>query len=401
MINLSLNAVQKLPRLAYTSEHWLDLEKEVFKQQWHFVAVESDIKKAGDFMTTKVGDYPIVLVRGADEEVRAFHNLCRHRGTELFEGKGNAGKLIVCPYHRWTYNLTGALKGVPAQKDCFPGVDKSKNGLKELGIGFYQGLIFVKPTRAEQSEFEQSLAGLPIIPHKIGEDNLEEVDPLTYEIDCNWKVFYENAIDGYHLGYLHEKTLGRGLTPNTNVWEAFGRHLVWYSTERDGQKHALPDLIRAQAKSYGLQAVPGFEKGNYPGVLALFPTTILTPSPYGLSVSKLIPLGANKMRLEVRSWEGVTGVLGKIFRESAENVPGFDPKTGVISSRNWKKHALDFNDFQSEDIWVCEKMQRSLNSPAYEVAALAQGAGAEAPLMHFQSSILDFIDNKEVDKLNV
>lgn len=380
---------QLLPREAYISEEWLDIErKHLFSNTWKFAGMEADLPNAGDFLTLNAGTYPLAVVRDRDGTLRAFHNLCRHRGTELLEGKGCAGKTIVCPYHRWVYNLDGRLRGLPNQQECFPDLDKSQLGLFAAAIGVYRGMIFVHPKENPQENFEDWLSTLPqdSWPEDISFESLIPGEEAVYEMKCNWKVFYENAIDGYHLAYLHEKTLG-DCTPSQNVWEVHGRHVTWYSTQRDGAKHALPEMVEKYADKFRTKKVKGMENGAYPGVIMMFPTTIITPNPYGITVSELLPVTPEVTLLKGRNWSPE----GSMFRQSVKDVPGFDKASGMIKSSKWEKHPLETLDFQTEDVWVCEKMQRSLKSPRYEVGPLARGAGAEAPLMHFQQNILDFV----------
>ncbi len=123
----------------------------------------------------------------------------------------------------------------------------------------------------------------------------------TYEMRCNRKVFYENAIDGYHLGYLHEKTLGK-LLPGTNSWKAVGRNVVWYSTEREGRPQSNSVLSAEITDGRGTPRIPGHELALYPGVVMMFPLTILSPSPWGFYVSLLEPISPEATNLLVYSW---------------------------------------------------------------------------------------------------
>lgn len=381
---------QLLPREAYISQEWFDLEQtHLFGASWIFAGVVKDVANAGDYLTVQAGPSSLAVVRGADGEVRAFQNICAHRGTELLEGKGNAGKTLVCPYHRWAFNLDGGLRGVPDQSECFPDLKKEENGLQNASIGIYKGLIFVHPEADPDESFDEWLSTLPDVswPHDLSDDGLVEQYEITYEMKCNWKVFYENAIDGYHLAYLHENTLGK-LYPNANVWVEHGRHLVWYSTERDGERSAVPELIENLTKGAGLTKIRGAEDDRaYGGVYTLFPVTLMTPNPHGFSISQLIPVTPDITHLKVRGW----GPKGSYYRTNPTSLPGYDKETGLIKSELWTKHALETYDFQTEDVWVCEKMQRAMKSPYYKVGALAAGGGAESPLMHFQQCLLDYM----------
>ncbi len=385
---------QKLPREAYISQDWLEQERSsLFANSWYFAGVVSDFAEVGDYRTVRGGNYPLVVLKDRDGDLRGFHNLCRHRGTELLEGSGNAGKSIICPYHFWTYNLDGQLRGVPKQAECFPDLDKKSIQLREAAIGIYNGLVFVNPQAKSKESFEAWLANLPELgwPHDVNSPDLQEFDgDVVYEIKCNWKVLFENAIDGYHLAYLHKNTLG-GPLADKNVWEATGRHMIWYSTERDGHKNRVPEYVERQADSSWTTKIKGAEEPGYGGVYMLFPCTIVTPSPWSITISSLEPVDANTTLMRARSWSP-KGWLS--YREKVEDIPGYDKESGIIKSSNWTMPPLETGDFQTEDIWICEKMQRSLQSPSYSISALAHGAGGEAPLTFFQQCVVEALQEK-------
>ena len=379
---------QSLPKEAYIDQGWLQRElNNLFTNTWQLVGVESDLPDPGDYICKQLGATSIFILRNKRGQLAAFHNQCRHRGTELLEGRGNLGGTIVCPYHRWAYDHSGKLRGVPNQQECFPELNKDEPGLRPVGIGNFNGLLFANPGAQSFSDWISPLQEVNL-PHQVDSKELKESEPYIYELKCNWKVFYENAIDGYHLGYLHEKTLGKSLAPSTNIWEPKGDHLVWYSTEDSANKHSLPKLIRQQIEQYGLSPISEYADIVFPGVIAMFPNTLITPSPFGISVSTLIPEGPNQTRMEVRNWHAADKGWFSSDATPASEVPGFDKKDGVIRSENWTKQALEYEDFQTEDVWICEKIQRGLSSPGAVIGPLAQGWGAEQAVAFFQNQIL-------------
>ncbi|MEM9277935.1 MAG: aromatic ring-hydroxylating dioxygenase subunit alpha [Pseudomonadota bacterium] len=381
---------QLLKREAYLSQDWLSLEHErLFSKTWSFACMAFDLKEPGDFVTCRIGNHPIAILRDGEGNLRAFHNICRHRGTEVLEGKGNAGKTIVCPYHRWTYMLDGRLRGLP-NADHFKTLDKPNLGLKPAAIGVFKEMVFANPSPDPELSFEDWLAPLQRAewPHEITANSLSAGEEFVYRIKCNWKVFYENAIDGYHLAYLHENTLG-GPLPDKNVWDIHGLNLVWYSTERDDIRNRVPKFVEDQVSQMGgANEVPGAESPGYGGVYMLFPTTIVTPSKWSLTISSLEPVSAGETIMRARTWVPKSWFD---MEGTPKSAPGFDKQSGEITSNNWTKHPLETGDFQTEDIWVCEKMQRSLNSPQYEVGPLAGGSGSESAIEVFQRQVLDFV----------
>ena len=375
---------QILPREAYTSQTWFQHEQEaLFDGHWQLAGFDSDFTEAGDYITLRAGLTPLCVVQGADDEVRAFKNICRHRGTELLEGRGNAGKTLVCPYHRWTFGLDGQLRGVPDRAACFPDLDRKANNLHGAAIGRWKGMIFVNSDA--NADFDAWITPLnsAAFPHDITDPGLQRSETFTYLMQCNWKVFYENAIDGYHLAYLHEKTLG-GPKPGLNEWAQHGDHLVWYSTERDGIRNRIPLFIENQARGSGMPYIKGAKDPGYGGVYMLYPLTMIVPSPWSLTVSTLEPVDATTTIMRSQTWSPKSWWS---YKEPLDGTPGYDATTGLVESKNWTKHPLETGDFQTEDVWVCEKMQRAMASPHWSVAALAEGIGCEDPLRWFQTQV--------------
>lgn len=377
------NPRQLLPREAYLNEDWFQREKrELFAQAWTYACTEEEIKNPGDFHSLQFLDHPLVVVRGKRGEIFALHNICRHRGCEVLEGRGNTGNAIICPYHRWVYRLDGSLLSITNEPECFEVIAKENLSLNPAAVGIYRGLVFVNPSEAPNESFDSWIANMDdhTWPHSFSDGSLRYIGEMTYEMHCNWKVFYENAIDGYHLGYLHDRTLGK-LYPDKNIWRPVGRNVVWYSTEREGEPQSKSILSDKLADEAGAVRIPGHEQAFYPGVVMLFPLTILSPSPWGFYVSLLEPITPEITNLRVHSWAP---------KGSKERLSEHRSK-GLVRLRDLEIHPLDSGNFQIEDMWICEKIQRNLHSPLFKIGPLAEGAGAESPLMHFQESVLDYV----------
>ena len=371
-----------LPRDAYTSPEWYTAEQtDFFATTWVFAGIASDFQNPGDYMSVQSGAFPLAVLKLKDGSLAAYHNICRHRGTTLLEGSGNAGKSLVCPYHRWTYTLDGRLKGAPNMAECFPDLDRAKLSLKPASVGEFQGLVFVNADPG--ADFKTWIDPLreAAWPHDLSAKDMSEGVALTYEMKCDWKVFVENAIDGYHLAYLHETTLG-GPMPDRNIWERRGNHLLWYAIDADNTRHSLPAKSRKEYKKYRTKLIKSASKSGFAGVYHLFPTTLITATPYSFSIASLTATSVGTCRMDVRQWVGP----GQ-SKDERKYIPGYDAKTNIISSDNWTKPAMETGDFQTEDVWICEKIQRGLNSPAFERGPLAKGAGAEDPIGWFHEAI--------------
>ena len=132
-----------LPAWVYSHPEMTRLEYErILKPSWQIVCHISSIPKPGDYMTLDLGADSVVAVRGADGLIQAFHNVCRHRGSRLLEGGGNCRAHITCPYHGWSYRLSGELVGVPA-RETFPGLERAQLSLNAVRAQIMLGFVFV------------------------------------------------------------------------------------------------------------------------------------------------------------------------------------------------------------------------------------------------------------------
>jgi len=195
----------------YSSKDVLKMEVEkIFRKEWICAGHISELKKPGDYLTFDLVGHPILVVRDRSDELRAFSNVCRHRSARLVDGSGNT-RLLVCPYHAWTYELDGKLRGAPLMKP-----EQVKDVcLNDLRLEVWQGLIFVNLDQ----QAEPLAPRLESLQEEIGQFNLAEMEVVhTYddEVDCNWKVLVENFCESYHVFRVHKTTLEPD-TPTSSV----------------------------------------------------------------------------------------------------------------------------------------------------------------------------------------
>ena len=193
-----------LPAWTYNSDELTQLEMEqLFLRSWRFVGHVSDIPKSGDYQCFEMADERAVVVRDQDGQVRAFHNVCRHRASRVVgEDKGHCGKALICPFHGWSYNLDGTLKNIP-KADSFPPIDKQQFGLKSLDCEVWHGMIFIRfggsgPAIAELFAEAAEEIGLYRI-----EDMQPLDDPYQYQFDLDWKAVLDIDNEGYHVPIGH------------------------------------------------------------------------------------------------------------------------------------------------------------------------------------------------------
>jgi phenylpropionate dioxygenase-like ring-hydroxylating dioxygenase large terminal subunit len=189
-----------LPRGFYTDPavYAFDLDT-IFYREWLFALPACEIPQTGNFVTMQVGQYPVVIVRGADGRIRAFHNACRHRGSRVCTAlKGSTPKL-VCPYHQWTYELDGRLLFA---RDMGPGFDASQYGLKPIACAQAGGLVYVCLADSPPAiEPFLEKAGRYLAPHRL--DQAKVAFESTIVENGNWKLVIENNRECYHCAGSH------------------------------------------------------------------------------------------------------------------------------------------------------------------------------------------------------
>src|SRR5229473_6369417 len=196
--NAPLDRAWTIPALWYTDERVYQLElQSVFPHSWQMVARVDQVNEPGKYVTADVAGEPLVVVRGNDNVLRGFFNVCRHHAAAVMtETEGTAAQLR-CPYHGWTYSLAGELKGTPD----FAGVcgfDRSMNGLVPVDIDHWKHWVFVRLENSDPKitlhDFLSSDLMDQIRPLKL--QNLHWLERRHYTFDCNWKVFVDNYLDG-------------------------------------------------------------------------------------------------------------------------------------------------------------------------------------------------------------
>jgi phenylpropionate dioxygenase-like ring-hydroxylating dioxygenase large terminal subunit len=195
-----------LPAWSFFSEEMLEMEKELlFRRHWQVVCHGSDIPEPGDFVTLDMVGERALVIRGKDGEVRAFHNLCRHRGSRVVvEERGTCKSAIICPFHGWAYNLDGTLRGV-AQPSSLPAMDPVEMGLKPVEMDVWQGFIFVRFQPGPQPSISKVMSRFD---KEIAQYELESLLPSgdgfdQSEMEANWKCVRDVDNEGYHVPLAH------------------------------------------------------------------------------------------------------------------------------------------------------------------------------------------------------
>jgi choline monooxygenase len=192
---------ETMPTWCYTSPAFYRREVErIFHKVWNFLGAADRLAGPGDYFTLDFAGVPLIVLRDRDGELRAFANSCRHRGSMLLEGSGNC-RVIVCPYHSWSYHLDGSLGGAPEMQQTH-GFDPDRHSLVPLRIDSWGGFLFVN-FAADAPPLADYLGDLP---EKVGPYRLADMAcsrRKEYVMECNWKLFVENAKESYHIATVH------------------------------------------------------------------------------------------------------------------------------------------------------------------------------------------------------
>jgi len=197
-----LDAAKSLPQKYFVSPDIFAREQaEIFSKQWLLVGHESHLKKSGDFFLATIAGESLIVLRDQKSEVRAFYNVCRHRGTRLKEDSCGHASAIQCPYHAWTYRLDGRLIGAP-HMDEVPGFDKADYSLRAVNLALWEGFIFIN-LDGNAMPLEEWFAPLN---GKFSHWNIPTLQPakrIEYDVQANWKLMFENYSECYHCPGVH------------------------------------------------------------------------------------------------------------------------------------------------------------------------------------------------------
>ena len=343
-MNLPLADATGLPNIAYTSEDWQRLEnRQLFARSWCFAGYAHDLAELGDAMPVDLAGMPILLVRGGDGVIRAFHNVCRHRGATILEQPAHGLKFLTCPYHAWAYDLKGALRTRPHFHggDCHDVIEKDGDGpgLVAIATSVWHHWIFVN-IDGMAGAFEDFIA--PVASRCAGYDFAAArfAGALNFDVACNWKLALENYIEPYHVFAAHPRLHSFVSMAEREPSKCDG-HVLWncyqFHAPQEGRGGGLPyfpglsdDLMQ---RGMWFVAVPNFAFEIYPDHIATFIVTPMTPE---------------------RAHERIDLYL---VGDAAEGPAFADQRKSVFDM--WQ-------DLNTEDLDVIARLQRGRLSPGYD-----------------------------------
>ncbi|XKF15710.1 aromatic ring-hydroxylating dioxygenase subunit alpha [Halomonas sp. BLK-85] len=374
-----------LPQPFYNDErlHAIDMQ-EIFGQEWLFVGMTCEIPAKGNFISLDIGDNPVIVLRGAEGKVAAFHNVCRHRGSRLcMKEKGKVAKL-VCPYHQWTYELDGRL--LFAGSDMGDNFDLGEYGLKPVHVRTAGGFIFISLADVPPA-FEEFPATLDRYMAPYDMENAKVAVESTLIEETNWKLVIENNRECYHCSGAHPELLNS--------------LMEFDDTEDPRATPAYKALVAKKGADWDAQQVPW--KMTWVGLQNRMTRTPLLDGAVSMTADgrqacqKLMghlqsaDMGSLRILHLPNSWNHFMGDHAVVFRV----IPLGPQKTMVTTKWLVHKDAIEGIDYDPQAmrmVWdatndqdrkLAEENQRGINSKAYQ-------PGPYSPT--FERGIIDFLD---------
>lgn len=346
-LSQSLAAGMTLPASWYTDPaHFRKEEQRILRRTWHYVARQDQLAQVGDFVTTRVGYVPLILLRD-EEGVRAYVNVCGHRGSELVLQPCGNRKSLQCHYHGWTWGLDGQLRAAPRSRQQEKPFNKEDFPLTPVRVESYGPFYFVN-LDPEAPSLAEMMGGLPqqIAEARVNPSALRFREQRVYDIAANWKVVVENFLECYHCAVAHQ-----GFSSLIDLDEYQVIPFDFYSIQRG------PLKASAEQKEFY-----DFSDGGQEGIYTFFWPTFMLNSYPGIgnaSLNLIQPLS-----------EGRTRAIYEFY--FAEEFPE-DEAAKLIEL---------IDQVQREDIIICEAVQRGLMSGYYEQGQLM--LSHENGIQHFQ-----------------
>ncbi|HEX5054153.1 MAG TPA: SRPBCC family protein [Planctomycetota bacterium] len=331
-----LHRARALPVAHYVDPTWVAREAaQVFARSWQLVGSADRLTAPGDHVVDEIAGRPLLVVRHSDGELRAFYNVCKHRAGPLAVCDGRGARALRCKYHGWTYELDGALRSAPEMGEALD-FDRGTIRLSALAVREWQGLVFVAMDAATPA-FEEVYGGIRERIAPVDLSALRFVRRDGYELACNWKVYVDNYLEGYHLPHVHPG-LSRVLD-----YRAYDTELCrWYSLQHSP--------LRDQGGIYG--------EGDA-WYFFIYPNVMCNVMPGRLQTNRVLPLGIDRCRVEFDYYYGA------------------DPEVQARAEAD-----REFSEqVQQEDIRICELVQKGLASGVYEAGRLCPRR--ESGVWHF------------------
>jgi phenylpropionate dioxygenase-like ring-hydroxylating dioxygenase large terminal subunit len=362
-----------IPAAPYYRPEYFELEREaIFKRTWLQIGHILELPEPGSFIVRPLefANASILIIRGKDGKIRAFHNVCTHRGTQLVEDLCGVRSSFTCRYHAWTFDTEGNLRGAPDFERFY--VEQAQCNLRPVAVDVCAGLIFVNLDKSPAQSLRDYLGPLAERLETLAIAQATTISEYVYEIDANWKLTYDNFQENYHLRFIHPQTIGITLADQNafgypTKFEYHGPHRtqsIWFNQE------FVPPPVQglAFANLAGWAAADGTLMGPYASdYFALFPNFFLLGNPMQHFSHVVMPISANRSRGVIRLyWIGLDDSATKRFARElamalARDIHAEDRAVIEAGQRGLSSGALEHIHFQSQEA-LCRHFILSVDS---------------------------------------
>jgi len=343
-----------LPAQAYTDDAFWKAEcGSVFTRNWVCVGFAHELKATGDAVPVTLAGHPLLLVRNVSGQIKAFHNICRHRCLTLVDAPKNVGKLIRCPYHAWAYDLDGALRAAPhfggVNEHQAEGFDQSANSLVPVRCHVWNDWIFVN-LDGNAPDFDDYAATLKARLEGFDWGKLDCIGTLDFgEIACNWKLIMENFIEPYHVQFVHASTTDQPLEDHYTIID--GNCL---GSAVDLDEEAGTDGSLAVSSRY-LTLYPNFILGRYfPDQMGVY---LNIPTGPGTMMQKRALYTTEGQALTADPLDGLKRLWGDVQKEDPEMTERLQlgrssiiAQSGGVLSPVWEDSVRAFQELVARDV---------------------------------------------------
>ncbi len=338
------DSVTTSPVQRYTCPDRFTKERTVLFRGLPVIAAHrSELAAPNDFLTREIAGLPVLMTRDAVGDVRAFLNVCRHRGTRLVNDETGCLKRFTCPYHAWTWNNRGDLQGIPHGTQGFPNLEKETLGLKRLGCTEAYGWIWVQADTDQAPDIDVYLGELAADMAWLNAADLKIAHCSEWVRTVNWKILIEGGIEAYHFRIAHRDTIGRFFQDNLSSYQVFGCHLRSILP-----RMSLDAMMQRPRESWRLRRDANL-------VYSIFPTSQLLVQEDHIVWVHETPRAADQTRIRLLTL-----------------VPVSNRKTADHWSKN---HDITVRTL-SEDFDIAESIQSGLPSGANDVLRFGRFEGA-------------------------
>ncbi|MBV8941900.1 MAG: aromatic ring-hydroxylating dioxygenase subunit alpha [Solirubrobacterales bacterium] len=346
---------EALARRLYTDPALLDAEQErIFERTWQLAGHISALPRAGSYLTARAGSQPVLVVRDEEGRLRAYRNVCRHRGSRLLSGSGQCKAAIRCRYHGWTYRLDGSLIGVPEARQFGERLDKAALGLLPARVEELCGLVFVN-LDPDATPLAELVGDLPARLARYRIASLESFAPADDTQPANWKAIADNYIEGYHIPIAHPGLM-RLLDYKHYDVECY-EHYVWFEAPlRSKPSSNRVERLYAQL----VTPMPGLseEDRRVWRYAYIYPNTAIDLYPDLVSTWQFVPDGVDRIR--------------SVY--AAYRAPNSGARTRLVQWLNMRMNQL----VTDEDIDLVANIQEGLQTRGYECGPLSRREDAVA-----------------------